>query len=293
MKATRTAIAAIVAALLAMSAAAAPRQAAGFAKPPAAALKALKATVGKPFTSGYVFVDGKYMKPPYKVERWGTVIRVNGVQVTNEIVPWEEFIKTQEGVVAKKTVSTPQATDTTPAPAPVAEVEEEEDDEDIASSLDDLFDDEPAKKKPAKKKKKSSVSYKPRPKKPTTTVTYSFDGEFVPNEKTKALLARINTTRDRIDAKLRAGGIICASAKYSYVGVDGGPVAEQAMEKLPALLKAANSPDELFASVRNAGMVFFSQPLCVDLYRNRFTYLRLQERVKTIKEKQKWQSLGL
>ena len=79
----------------------------------------------------------------------------------------------------------------------------------------------------------------------------------------------------------------------SYVGIDGGPVADQAMEKLPSLMKNAKSPDELLVSVRNACMTFFSQPLCVDLYRNRFTYLRLQDRVKTIKENKKWQSLGL
>ena len=63
-----------------------------FPKPSAAAVQALKVTVGKPFSAGYVFIDGKYLPPPYKVERYGTVIRINGCQVTREIVPWNEFV---------------------------------------------------------------------------------------------------------------------------------------------------------------------------------------------------------
>ena len=262
-----------------------------FKKPPAASLKALKATVGKPFDAGWVFIDGQFVEPPYKVERYGTVIRVNGFQISNEVVPWEEFIKTQDGVVATKTTEAPSDAAPAPAPEPEPEIEEEDDDDDAASSLDDLFDDEPS-SKPKKKKKKASP-YKPRPKKPTTTVTYSFDGEFVPNEKSKALLGRLNTYRDKIDAKLRAGGIICASARYSHVVVDGGPVADQAMEKLPGIMKASKSADDLTIAVRNAGFVFFSSPLCADLYKNRFGYLRLAERNKAIKEKNQWQSLGL
>ena len=52
-----------------------------FPRPPAAAVTALNKTVGKPFDSGYVFIDGHYVKPPYTVERYGTVIRINGLQV--------------------------------------------------------------------------------------------------------------------------------------------------------------------------------------------------------------------
>ena len=263
-----------------------------FRRPPAAALKALKATVGKPFDSGWVFIDGQFVEPPYKVERYGTVIRINGFQVTNDIVPWEEFIKTQEGVVATKTEQQAPDSPAGDSPAEPEYEEEEEEDDDAASSLDDLFDDEPAVKKPKKAKRKSS-GYKARPKKPVSTVTYTFDGPFQPNEKSKALLARINTMRDRIDARLRTGGIYCVSARYSSVAVDGGPVAKQAMEKLPGLMKKAKSVEELSSSVSAAGMVYFSSAFCEDLFRNRFSYLRLMERNKSLKEKSKWESLGL
>ena len=48
------------------------------------ALVQLKATVGKPFTAGLVFVNGKFIPPPYKVERYGTALRINGQQVTGQ-----------------------------------------------------------------------------------------------------------------------------------------------------------------------------------------------------------------
>ena len=75
---------------------------AAFATVPKQALVELKATVGKPFSSGLVFVNGKFLDPPYKIERYGTAIRINGVQVTNEIIPWTEFLKTQAGARIEK-----------------------------------------------------------------------------------------------------------------------------------------------------------------------------------------------
>ena len=184
---------------VACAADAAPAFKSSFAAPPAEAVRALKATVGKPFSSGYVFVDGKYVKPPYKVERYGNVIRINGIQVTDQVVPWDDFLKTQSGVTVTKT-ETPAEPVPEPEPEPV--VEDDDDFDDSASSLDDLFDDSPAPKKPKKAKRKAA----PRPKKPTTTVTYSMEGDFVANEKSRALVEKINSARTSIDSQLRTGG---------------------------------------------------------------------------------------
>ena len=144
--------------LLSFSAVAAPEPAAkraAFATVPKQALVELKATVGKPFSAGLVFVNGKFLDPPYKVERYGTALRINGIQVTNEIVPWTEFLKTQPGARVEK-VETPQSADAPAAePAPAAEEPEAEESYDSSDDIDDLFDDDP---KPKKKAAKPAVA---------------------------------------------------------------------------------------------------------------------------------------
>ena len=84
----------VVAAALALPLVAAPAPAVTvkntFKRQPAEAATALKRVIGKPISTGYVFIDGKYIPPPYKVERNGLVIRVNNMQVTNPVVPWAE-----------------------------------------------------------------------------------------------------------------------------------------------------------------------------------------------------------
>lgn len=257
-----------------------------FAKPPAAALKALRATVGKPIPTGFVFVDGRYLAPPYKVERYGNVIRINGTQVTGELISWNEFIKTQTGVTTTRSES---AAEPSPAPEPEPEPEEEVED-DTESSLDDLFDDDPAPKKPVAKKKKP-VS-RPRLAKPTVTVSYSFDGEFEPNEKTKLYVEKMNTVRMRIDKHLRAGGYYCFGSRYSAVTGDKG-AAKLMFDKLPELMRdgASQSQDAFITSAQAAGLSFLPRLVLADLHRNRYTYHELMSRRKSMQEEAKWSAI--
>lgn len=269
-----------------------------FTRPSAEALKALKATVGKPFTAGYAFLNGKYIKPPYKVERYGTVIRINGLQVTDPIVPWSEFAKTQAGVTSTKSeIPVPgapaegetsaaepaPATEPAPAaePAPAVEVDD--------TSLDDLFDDLPSAAgsgsgaaKPARRV--------PTPRKPVVTVTYSFEGPFVHNEKTRAYLAKINDIRTKIDRQLRSGGYCCFSSRYSTLSGDAG-AAKRIVDKLPDIMKRYSDHDEFVAAVNRAGLVYLSTSLVDDLFRNRIDYLQLMARRKADQEKRQWDSM--
>ncbi len=265
-----------------------------FESPSAQVVKSLKATRGKPFTAGYVFVDGKYLLPPYTVERYGNVLRINGTQVTGPIVPWEEFVKTQEGVQVSKSESAPEAE---PEAEPEEEEEEEEDSEDDFdfdfgddSSLDDLFADEPSepkKKDKAKPKKKA----KPKPKKPKVTVTYTFEGEFKPNEKTKALVKKINDARTEMDKKLRNGGYMCFGAEYGAPVTGDASIAKRVITKLPAILKSSSSPEALSANLRQAGISFFPEALIYDLYRYRIDHIYLSNRLRIEKEEAQWNSL--
>lgn len=112
----------------------------------------------KPFTEGLVFVNGKFVPPPYVVERWGTGIRINKIPVTGQIVPWSEFLKTQKDVVVETTATPPAeagespSADAKPSAAPEAPSASEPGDPpaaepppaesqsgDDSASLDDLF----------------------------------------------------------------------------------------------------------------------------------------------------------
>ncbi len=265
-----------------------------FPRPPAAAVTALNKTVGKPFSAGYVFIDGHYVKPPYTVERYGTVIRINGLQVTREIVPWEEFVKTQEGVTVTRTEIPPAGGDAAnavaePEPEPEPEVEEVEDD--AASSLDDLFDDDPKPKKTvAKKPVKRRTAARPRPRKPTTVVSYSLEGPFTPNERSNALLAKVNARRTMIDSQLRAGGTFFFSSRYSNVSGDIGTT-RLVIEKLPDVMKNGSTREAFGQKCRQAGLTFITPTLMDDLFKNRFDYLQLNERRKADQQKTQWQNL--
>lgn len=255
---------------------------AAFQPNPKGAVKALKVTKGKQFKSGVVFIEGKYIPPPYTIERYGLVLRVNKIQATGPVIPWEEFVKTQEGVSVSKTTTGGDA-EQPAAPEPEPEPELVSDDDD---PLADLFDDEPSAKKPAAKRK----VYKPRPRKPVVTTTYTLEGEFVPNETTKALVAKINQSRTDVDALLRQGGFVCFGSDYTRVTGDAGTT-KMLLMKLPEMMKTCKSASELRQAVRSGGFTFMPDELCRDLYQNRVDYIRLLERQKAIKEEAELKSL--
>lgn len=253
--------------------------------------KALGVTRGKPFSAGMVFINGKYIEPPYVVERWGTGIRINSIPVTGQVVDWNEFLKTQDGVkMVKKETSpvqeTAPAAQSVPAaqPAPAAD----------ASSLDDLFDDDPkpAKQAPAPRAVETPAASRPvaAPAVPRTITTYALSGAFKPNESSKALLGRINSSRTEIDRILRSGGFVCFGDSYSRVAGDKRTLMAM-LEKLPELEQRSESLDDFRAGIRSAGLVYLNEVLCEDLFRNRIDYRKLKERRERIKSDQKWSQI--
>ena len=258
-----------------------------FEKPQIEALKALRATVGKPFSSGYVFVDGRYINPPYTVQRYGNVIRINGIQVTGQIVPWSDFVMTQSGAKATKSESTP-ATETVldeePEEAPKEEAPKEEPKAEEASeeetSLDDLFADEPAETKKAPEPAKKPVVQRPKPQKPAVTTSYSFDGEFKHNSKTISYIKAINNERTKIEMNLRKGGYYFFGSRYKAVSGNAS-MAKYVINKLPPILKANTDSDSCANALRSAGLSYLPVALMNDLYRNRFGYIMLERRLKS------------
>ena len=254
---------------------------------PKESAKALRVTRGKPFSAGAVFVNGKYIEPPYVVERWGTGIRINQIPVTGQVVDWNEFLKTQDGVkTVKKETAQPKESAPTAQPAPVAAPSEAPAVD--ASSLDDLFDDDPKPAKPVSAPRASRPAAAPTV--PRTVTTYTLSGEFKPNDSSKALLGRINSARTEIDRILRTGGFVCFGDSYSRVSGDKRTLMAM-LEKLPELEQRSESIDAFRAGVRSAGLIYLNEVLCEDLFRNRIDYRKLKERRERIKSDQKWSQI--
>ncbi len=271
--------------LTAITAAAA---ASAFEAVPKASAKALGITRGKPFSSGLVFVNGKYIEPPYVVERWGTGIRINSQPVTGQIVDWSDFIKTQDPSRVEKTEKPAQPST---APKPVASAPQVTYAQSDADALDDLFDDEPeAKKAPAPRKPVVAPSRPVIQPSAAPEPTYSLKGDFVKNDASKALVKRINDIRTEIDGMLRRGGFIFFGDGYSRVTGDSR-TAEAMLEKLPDLMQRATSVHDLRQGIRSTRLVYINEVLAEQIFENRVDYRRLKERRQKILKDKEWESI--
>ena len=244
-----------------------------FPSVPRASANALGVTKGKSFDGGVVFINGKYLPPPYVVERWGTGLRINRRKVTGQVIDWTEFLKTQSDVTVSRSASARSS-----APEPVELAPEPGSGQDESdSALDDLFDDDgkkPKVRKPAVRKPAASAD--------ESAVTYSLSGDFVPNEASKNLLARINATRTEIDRLLRMGGFVCFGDGYHRVSGDAR-TAERLLALLPDIMQHSESEAAFKAAVREAKLEFLTESLCEDLYASRIDYRQLRERLSQLK----------
>lgn len=111
---------------------------------PQAALDELGIEYGTPRMTGFVFIDGRYIPPPYTVTRRGNGIFINRVQI-EQPVPWSYF-DPKSAVEPVADLENPVQSETTqdPAALPSAQQSTESADQKIGkvSSVDDLFGDD-------------------------------------------------------------------------------------------------------------------------------------------------------
>ncbi len=227
---------------------------------PAQAAKALGVTRGKNIRTGIVFINGSYMNSPYKVERYGTAVRVNRRQITDEVVSWRMFL----GALNLLPESASQA----PKPAPEKKAVSEE-----AKSVDALFDEG-----------KSTVE------KPAAPAASDLDSgititsaDVKANARTKAMLKTINDYRTTIDKRLRNGQMCFFGKRYNPVFVPSR-LASNFLAVLPEMMRDSSDGRALFTSLREKGYSFLSVAVCEDLVANRQDYLKLVEQRKKLNE---------
>ncbi len=239
--------------------------AADFDAVPAQAAKALGASRGKSIRTGFVFVNGAYVAPSYRVERYGTVVRVNRKQVSDEVVSWRMFLGALNLL--------PETEKEAPKPEPKKPVSEEE------KSVNELFDEGDA---PAEKPAPAQAA--------TLATTEDIDSsisvtsaEVKANARTKAMLKTINNYRTTVDKRLREGQMCFFGKRYNPVFVPSR-LASKFLSVLPEMMRDASDGRELFSNLREKGYSFLSIAVCEDLVENRQDYLKLIERRKKLNE---------
>ena len=253
---TKTAL--IIAALAVLSSVAA-ESAPEFEKVPAQAMKELKGAVGKPLDSGIVFVNGRYIRPPYRVARMGTAIFINDVQVTGQINSWRKFLATQPGFTGQ--IPAKQQT-----PAVVK-----------AKDLDDLFaDDDP----PAQEAKPEAPASASEP-----------EVNFSANARSAELLREIDTFRAGVQRRLREGHACFFGSRYARVEVPPGLV-KKLLEVLPDAMREADDGVDLESRIRARGIVFLNRTICNELIEHRPDYLKLIERKKALLEQERMEAMS-
>ena len=259
-----------------------------FSEIPRESAKALRVTKGRKFSEGLVFVNGKFVPPPYCVERWGTGIRINKVPVTGQVIDWTEFLKTQPGYRPEASAAAPALLSSVPAPvpassAPVSAAQAAEDYSD--ATLDDLFDDNPP-PKPKETAPAPVVAAPPPEAKPVP----AWEGPFVKNDAAKALIKQVNAARLEIDRTLRSGGVICFGDNYARI-VGDSRAAAKLLEALPEIQKKAETVADFRAAVRAAKLVYLHELVCDDLFRNRIDYRRLLEHRQKLQKEEEWKKM--
>lgn len=252
-----------------------------FPEIPRESAKALGVTRGSKFSEGLVFVNGKFVKPPYRVARWGTGIRINRVPVTGQVIDWAEFLKIQPGCAPAVEPKAPP-----PAPAePVAPAEPANEYDD--ASLDDLFDDNPMPKKKAEPPKPVVAA---PPVAPAPKPVPALAGPFAKNDASKALVKKVNAVRAEIDRTLRAGGFICFGDGYSRI-VGDARAAARLLDALPEIQMKSETAASFRAAVRAAKLDYLHELVCDDLFRNRIDYRTLLEHREKLRKEQEWKKM--
>ena len=240
----------------------------------AEAVDALGTTTGVPQMSGFVFIDGKYVPPPYTVTRRGNGIFINRIQV-DQPVSW---VGTAQEEVPPKKLDDDGDFEVVEEEEEVEEETEDAGDEflfgDAAGgggkpagghAIDALFDDiAPAKETAATRK----------PPQPATTTVMSA-------QQVEEMKVKLETLRKGYETSLGRGDIYFFAQRHSRINGTYGS-AKTLLSVLPSALRSARSPQELMEKLNQGGVFFLDQATCTDLYRNRTSFMQLDERRKQI-----------
>jgi len=247
----------------------------------AEAIEALGVTTGTPKRNGFVFIEGRYISPPYTVSRKGNAIFINRIQVEQPIAWTAEALtpsavpppkkvdppkKTEPGKAspfapepgAPEIVAVPESQVVTPEPAGAAPQ--------VGKTLDALFD-EPATNTVAGKNGAT-----PDKKAIPVVLTQKQKEEF---------RQKLDAIRLRFELGLAQGEIYFFSQKNGRLNGTYG-TARALFMILPEALRYAQSPQDLLSKLYQGGVSFLDINACTDLYKYKLNFMVLSARRESI-----------
>ncbi|MBQ9431574.1 MAG: hypothetical protein IJU44_08475 [Kiritimatiellae bacterium] len=250
-----------------------------------AAKEAMGTTPGRMVLTGFVFVDGKYLPPPYTVSRIGNGIFVNRVQV-EQPVPWTHFYppkadeKNDDDDFEEVDDNGGKADNAKPANGDFEEVPEtpaapaapQKNAAAKVDDLDDLFadDDPPPANKPAAKPDAAPAA--PQPARDIA-------------DEIERLKAALDKARATYENRLAKNDIYFFSTSHSRINGNYG-TARSMLEVLPEALYAATSAEDLFARLRRANIYFLDERAVRVIFKNKQSYPMLKERRQRIRQQE-------
>lgn len=278
-------------------------------------------TAGTPVMTGFVFINGRYLPPPYTVTRRGNAIFINKYQI-EQPVPWSYF--------NSNTASSASPTNETPLDAPVTLAPDEPE---KVESIDQLFMDDsqqPAEQPVEEVKQVTSIDdlfggndtenkAPPPAQQPASNINTIDDlfkddvvttGEKItPSINFKAgsrdrtvqemkapqdisdqelqqrklrLKLMLDEKRNTYEKHLAVGELYFFGTTHDRVNGTYG-TARALFEVLPGALRYSNSPQDLLRRLHNGNVYFIDYSICEALYRNKTTFPLLQQRLEKIK----------
>ena len=240
---------------------------------PEEALAELGTTLGMPQRAGFVFIEGRYLPPPYTVTRKGNGIFINRIQI-QQPVPWDAFNGAPGNVTEKKAVDADGDFEKVDAPQKTAKAGDSTASKAV-KSIDDLFADG------AEKPAVLPANAAPEPQAPARTAKALGTEEV--KQKKDELRANLERLRKGYEQALAQGEMFFFSQRHNRVNGNYG-TARTLMGVLPKALRHAQSPQDLMARLNQGGVYFIDLGMCSALFKNKHTFPLLEERLTKIEE---------
>lgn len=235
-------------------------------------------TVGVPQLTGMVFIEGRYLPPPYTVTRRGNAILINRIQVVYAFFDVDQTMPKnlpEAGGTPAITLGDNDVAETQSIKPPSVITPEAQATKRV-TSIADLFSDD----KPQEALAPISPSMGASQEAPSVPEQQPMTPSQIREMKSESL-ARLEHLRSRYEMGLSQGEVFFFSQRHNHVNGTQG-TARQLIGVLPEALRYAQSPLDLQTRLQQGGIYFLDLTICAAIFENRNTFPLLVSRLEKI-----------